>query len=75
MLKKEFIDRMLENLPYEVKRLWMEKEEIWIDFWNKENENKEYINNLVKGLNLEDKVGEFKNLLQLALFLCKIYLY
>ena len=25
MLKKEFIDGMLENLSYEVKKLWIEK--------------------------------------------------
>ena len=60
MLKKEFIDGMLENLSYEVKKLWIEKKGVKADFWNKETENKNYLNNLVKGLNLESKVENFK---------------
>lgn len=73
MLKKEFIDGIVENLAYEVKRLWIEKKGADLDFWNKENENKEYINNLVKGLNLENKVEEFKVSINYKLRIIEIF--
>lgn len=73
MLKKEFIDGMLENLSYEVKKLWIEKKGTEVNFWNKETENKDYLNNLVKGLNLESKVENFKVSINYKLRIIEIF--
>ena len=72
MIKKRYIDGLLDALQYEANKLFIKQGEIDIAFKKETEENKD-IENLIKRIELDTQVGDYRVVINYELKIVEIF--
>lgn len=72
MIKKRYIDRLLDALQYEANKLFIKQGEVDIAFKKETEENKD-IENLIKRIELDTQVGDYRVVINYELKIVEIF--